>query len=252
MLLGRKWCWTQIVDRADIRQFCGTKRWTSGFTHLPRRRGRYPDTLPLWSGLSLCLWYSSAPRTYCPPYCPDHSCSPTLTTWRAKQEKKPPSVWHTHSTRLLQHLIPVQSRFACTCTFLKHSLRARFTTASLFSQAFRCSVFLSHQQHFRYVSQKDCSGVSWITSNTAPVSSLQSSYILTQKSVWGQMVLYERICNLFFVCGSKILILLNKVKIFYIPVLLIGGKGINPPNVILVTLVFNLCALKYLCFFNTK
>lgn len=56
----------------------------------------------------------------------------------------------------------------------------------------------------------------------------------------------------FFVCGSKILILLNKVKTFYIPVLLIGGKGINPPNVILVTLVFNLCALKYLCFLNTK
>lgn len=67
------------------------------------------------------------------------------------------------------------------------------------------------------------------------------------------MVLYERmICNLFFVCGSEILILLNRVKIFYIPVLLIRCKGINPSNVIIVTLVFNLCALKYLCFLNTK
>lgn len=44
----------------------------------------------------------------------------------------------------------------CPCSVLKHSLRADFASASVFLQAFHCSVFLSHQWHLGYASQKDC------------------------------------------------------------------------------------------------
>lgn len=64
-----------------------TGRSAPSLTHPQQRRGRYLDTLQLWSGLSLCLWCSSARRTYRPMYCPDRSCSPKLCTQGAKRKK---------------------------------------------------------------------------------------------------------------------------------------------------------------------
>lgn len=92
--------WKGFTGRKESVTFLGrAKRSTSAFTHLLRKHGRYPDTPPPWSGPSLCLWCSSAPRSYRPLSSPGHTCSPALTTLRGNREEAAVA-FRTHSLNL--------------------------------------------------------------------------------------------------------------------------------------------------------
>lgn len=94
-------------------QLVGKQPQQQAWAHLQRRRGRCPDTPPLWSGLSLCLWCPSARRTCRPPYCPDRSCSPTLSSGRRRHRHRHSSHANTwYLTVVHSHYLWQQQVFA--------------------------------------------------------------------------------------------------------------------------------------------
>lgn len=87
--------------------------------------------------------------------------------WGGTEKRPPLLLGHTHRTWQPQHLIHMQN-WLCLHLFIPEAQSGDLFflhRLCVFSGIQACSVFLSYKWHLRYVSQIDCSGAQWITSN---------------------------------------------------------------------------------------